>query len=274
MKYLHILALSAAIIGNCGHADAKRAILAAHYGSSDDSTRTATINLIASEIALAMPGYEVREAYISPVVRRNMTARGLEAYSPQEALRKLRADGFDTVYVQPTTLLEGMETAEVRAACHSMEHTFGLLKCGDALCHTPDDCLALASVLLEEPADPAEAVVYAGHGNMLPGTATYSQLDYMLSIVNGNYHVSTIEGYPTNRTTLTKLRNSGRNIEKVKIVPLLLVCGNHTRYDIAGDFARTFSEAGYTTNVLMRGLGEVPAARALYLDRVRALVSE
>lgn len=275
MRQIAILTALIAIIFTSFQSDARSAILMAHYGSSDDSTRAKTINLITSEAAKAFREYEVRECYISSVVRRSLTARGSQADSPQEALLKLRAEGYDSVYVQPTTLIDGGETAEVRAVCKDMARFFSKLVCGNPLCYSPEDCLEVTAILAEEPVATDEVIVYAGHGNMLSSTAMYSQLDYMLEVTgHPGIFVSTIEGYPTAETTLYKLKKIGRKVNRVKIVPLLLVCGNHTKKDIAGEFAKTFSDAEYETEVLMRGLGEVSAIRALYISRLMALISK
>lgn len=273
MNKIRILALLAALLCTAAALEARRAILVAHYGSSDDQTRSLTIDRITADIAEAFPDYEVRQAYISPVVRRSMERKGLEAPSPLDAILKLRAEGYDSVYVQPTTLLDGAETAEVKAVCSSTAPYFAVLKCGEALCYSPDDCLQLVEILAQEPRATDEVVVYAGHGNMLPSTATYSQLDYMLSAAGHTaYRVSTIEGYPTAASTIAMLKQSNPQIKKVKIVPLLLVCGNHTKVDIAGEFAETLSQGGYRTDVLFRGLAEVPAVRNLYVARIKVLV--
>ncbi len=262
-------------IVSCGQtAEAKKAVLVCHYGSSNDDTRSRTIDLITSDIAVAMDGYEVREAYISPVVRRSMAARNLHIDSPTDALLRLRADGYDTVYVQSTTLIDGAETAEVRLACERTGAFFSKIKCGEPLCYSPCDCEALVSILAEEPCGKGEAVVYAGHGNMLPSTATYCMLDYMLAAKgHDNYHVSTIEGYPSARCTVGELRRN-KNVRRVKLVPLLLVCGNHTKGDIAVDFAGELSAEGYETETVMRGLAENAAVRALYVNKVRRLTGE
>lgn len=256
-------------------ASAKSAILVAHYGSSDDETRAKTISLITDDIRKAFPSYEVREAYISPVVRRALAKRGIASDSPVDALLRLRADGYDSVYVQSTTLIDGTEMAEVRRSVEQVAPFFKLAVTGRPLLYTPDDCQTVTDILLLEPCDKNEAVVYVGHGNLLPGTATYSQLDNMLVTspkAAGTYHVSTIEGYPTAQSTVAQLAKD-KKVKNVTLVPLLLVCGNHTKRDIAGEYADVIRGAGYNPEVMMRGLGEVPEIRAIYVERVRELLS-
>lgn len=269
-----ILALTTALTIVCGiNADARRGVLVTHYGSSDPETRTKTLDRITSDIRDALPGLEVREAYISPVVRQRLEQRGEAAESPAEALLRMRADGFDTVYVQSTTIIDGAEMAEVRTACGQVAEHFGLLKCGEPLCYTPGDCESLAAVLAAEPRRGDEAIVYVGHGNMLPSTATYCQLDYALRAMgHRGYYVSTIEGYPTAESTASIVRRDDRKVKKVRLVPLLLVCGNHTKNDIAGEFAESLRKNGFEPEVMMRGLGENAAVRTLYVDKALRLV--
>ena len=60
-------------------------VVVAHYGSSNDATRELTINKITGEINEAVGNMAiVREAYISPVVRQNLSRRGLVAMSPTD----------------------------------------------------------------------------------------------------------------------------------------------------------------------------------------------
>ena len=141
---------------------AKSAILVAHYGSSDDDTRAKTIGLITEEVRQAFPALEVREAYISPVVRRNLARRGIDTEAPVDALLRLRADGYDSVYVQSTTLIDGAEMAEVREAVARVSPFFSHVAVGESLLYSPADCESVASILLHEPCGKGEAVVYVG----------------------------------------------------------------------------------------------------------------
>lgn len=265
-----VIAVAALFCGTA--ATARTAVVMAHYGSSNDDTRTKTIGRITEDVRRAFPDITVREAYISPVVRRSMTARGLDAPSPEEALLKLRAEGYDTVYVQPSTLLDGGETAEVRRSVEAVAPFFSHVAMGMPLLYSPADCEEVVKVLLQEPCGDNEAVVFVGHGNMLPSTASYSQLDNMLGVSAGKgvYHVSTIEGYPTLESTLTQLRAS-KGVKRVRLVPLLLVCGNHTLKDIDGAYAEGVRAAGYQASTELRGLAEIPDIRSLYVERVRRL---
>lgn len=262
-----------------GAAQARKGVVVAHYGSSNDRTRALTIDKIAADVAEAVgPEVPVVEAYISPVVRGAMKRKGLTVLSPVDAMLALRAQGVDTLIVQPSLIIDGGEMAELSRDAGSVRKFFSEVRVGRPLCYSPADFEAVVDILEAEDVGDADAIVFVGHGNELPSTATYTQLDYMLAdrgLVG--WHVSTIEGYPTAETTMRQLRRderiTGRAIRKVKLVPLLLVCGNHTLEDISGEYAQRMREAGFDPEVLLRGLGELPQVRQIYARRAAELAS-
>ena len=71
----------------------KAALLITHYGSSDPQTRALTLDVVTREAQEAFPQFTVREAYISPIVRKRLAKEGVYKDSPTDALLKLRAEG-------------------------------------------------------------------------------------------------------------------------------------------------------------------------------------
>lgn len=252
--------------------DKRAALLITHYGSSDAETRTRTLDVITREAQKAFPQLEVREAYISPIVRSRMARQGTHKDSPTEALLRLKADGYDTVYIQSTTLIEGGEMASVRQDAADVARFFKKIRVGNPLLYSTDDCLKVIGILTGEPADGKEETVYVGHGNQLPSTATYALLDYMMKAEGWKHsHVSTIEGYPDLKSTARQLKEN--KAQKVTLVPLLLVCGNHTRQDIAGSWKEELEKKGYAVSVQMKGLGENTAIRRIFLEHIADMLT-
>lgn len=249
----------------------KTALLITHYGSSDPDTRALTLDVITREAREAFPQFEVREAYISPIVRRRLAKQGVLKDSPIDALLKLRSEGYSRVLVQSTTLIEGSEMTSVRRDAESLKPFFKEIKVGHPLLYTVEDCEKVIDILTQEQPGKREDIIYVGHGNKLPSTATYAMLDYMLKAHGRrNFHVSTIEGYPTLESALAQLKET--RPKQVTLVPLLLVCGNHTKEDIVGIWKPELEKAGYQVEVRMQGLGEVPAIRKLYMEHIGDLL--
>ena len=55
----------------------KAALLITHYGSSDPQTRALTLDVVTREAQEAFPQFTVREAYISPIVRKRLAKEGV-----------------------------------------------------------------------------------------------------------------------------------------------------------------------------------------------------
>lgn len=251
----------------------KAALLITHYGSSDAQTRALTLDVITREAQEAFPEFEVREAYISPIVRKKLAKEGVYKDSPIDALLKLRADGYRKIYVQSTTLIEGSEMTSVRRDADKLRPFFEELKVGNPLLYSVEDCEKVIDLLTAEQPGKKEYIVYVGHGNRLPGTATYAMLDFMMKARGlKNFHVSTIEGYPTLEATLLQLKET--RPQSVTLIPLLLVCGNHTKEDIAGVWKTELEKQGYRVNVRMQGLGESKAIRQLYMEHIKVLLND
>ncbi len=249
------------------------ALLIAHYGSSDAKTRAKTLDIITREAQECFPQLEVREAYISPIVRKHMERQGITKDSPLEALLKLRAEGYDTVYIQSTTLIEGSEMASVRNDANRMRSFFRKIIVGTPLLYSIEDCQQVVTIISALQPGKKEDIVYVGHGNQLPSTATYALLDFMLKARGlERFHISTIEGYPDLEATIKILK--GNNPQKVTLIPLLLVCGSHAKEDIAGVWKAELTQKGYDVDVQMQGLGEIEAIRKIYLEHVHDMMRE
>ena len=101
------------------------------------------------------------------------------------------------------------------------------------------------------------------HG-MLQKTVT----DYMLKAKGyENFHVGTIEGYPTFDTMLAKLKASG--VKKDMLMPFMFVAGDHVNNDIAGDWKKELEDNGYEVSVLMEGLGQNPDIQDIFIEHAR-----
>lgn len=267
-RIILLLMLAVSAVSIYAQKNEKVAILVAQYGSSIAETREKTIDLILEEIKTANPDAEVREAYIAEAVRRKLDKMGVHKDSPIDALLRLHLDGYKKVIVQPTLLLDGTEMGELRKQVSQVEHLFDRVTVGTPLLYTIEDFQRFIPILASSAPESKGGIVFVGHGNPFASTGTYCMLEDMLHEAgHDRYFVSTIEGYPTARSTLLELQKS--KIKNVTLVPLLLVCGNHTLHDVNGEFRQALEEAGVGVDVLLRGLAEVPEVRGLYVDKVR-----
>ena len=88
--------------------------------------------------------------------------------------------------------------------------------------------------------------------------------------------LKSIEVYGKSQTqkeaTLLQLKEN--RVKAVTLVPLLLVCGNHTKEDIAGVWKTELEKQGYRVNVRMQGLGENKAIRRIYIEHIKAMLND
>lgn len=125
----------------------KTALLIAHYGSSDAQTRALALDVITREAQEAFPQFTVREAYISPIIRKKLAKEGIHKDSPTDALLKLRAEGFQRIYIQSTTLIEGSEMTSVRKDADKLRPFIKEITVGNPLLCSVEDCERAVDIL-------------------------------------------------------------------------------------------------------------------------------
>ncbi|MBR2151322.1 MAG: sirohydrochlorin cobaltochelatase [Prevotella sp.] len=249
----------------------KQGLLMVHFGTTYDDTRQKTIDAINEKAHEAFPQLTLREAYTSHIVMKRLAKRGISKDTPVDALLKMHGEGVRTVAVQPSYVIDGIEMERLRQDVEKVRPFFDSIWVSTPLLYSVEDAEKVCQVLVNRhPADSRkhEHVLFIGHGTEGPATALYSQLDYMLR-ANGhaNYHVSTIEGYPTQETTVAQIKAmKGR---KVTLVPLLFVAGDHANNDIAVEWKEALEKQGFTVEVSLEGLGEVPEIQDLYIKKIK-----
>jgi len=255
----------------CFAQNEKAAILMVHFGTTEPEGRALSLETVNNDVKAAFPDMEVRQAYASAIIRNIWGKRGERFYSPQEALMQLRADGYERVYVQSTTLMEGYEMTYLREAIAALQPFFKELKAGNPLLYSVEDCQKVLDILSRDAAEKNQAVVLVGHGTTHPSTAIYAMLQTMLQErEQNNWYVSTIEGYPTQEMTLKSLKQ--KKVKKVQLRPLLLTAGDHARNDIAKEWKELFEQQGFEVDVKLQGLGEIKAIRDIYIQHIKDIL--
>ena len=226
--------------------EGKTGILMVHYGSNNDASRHATIDMLDSLVVARYPQCEVVGAYTAASVIKTLDKRGIHKMTVAEALDTLKARGCKRVAVQSTMLLDGNMTDVIKLAAKQKKSQFEALNVGRALLYNVDDCRSMTAMIekyltstLRLDLSNAQ-VVLVGHGSDSPANAVYSQIDYLLKDEgHSNWHVGTIEGYPTLDST-RRLLAKGRSTNVV-LVPLLYIAGNHLRDDVDGEWRSQLS---------------------------------
>ncbi|WP_432665947.1 sirohydrochlorin cobaltochelatase [Wukongibacter baidiensis] len=257
----------------------KKAIVVVSFGTSYADTRKVTIEACEEKITKAFPEYDVRRAFTSQIIINKLKERdNILVDNPTEALTKLKNEGFSEVYIQPLHVINGSEYDDIVAEASEFEDAFDKLVLGRPLLTSVEDYRKVVQALAEEMPERSEkeAVVFMGHGTHHDANAAYACLDYVFEDEGqNNVFVGTVEGFPTIETVIKGLEK--KNIEKVTLMPLMLVAGDHAQNDMAGDEEDSWKiilkGKGYEVETILRGLGEFPKIQDLYIEHLKTAMA-
>lgn len=254
-------------------AEGKPVILAVSFGSSYNETRDVTIGAVEEALQAAYPDYEVRRAFTAQTVIDILEEReGLEIDNVTEAMNRLVDDGVTEVVIQPTHVMPGAEYDDVMKEIADFEGQFESFKVGDPLLTDDADYDALIACLAEETADynaDGTAIVFMGHGTHHEANSTYATLQQKLIDAGyDNYYIGTVEAAPSLDDVMALVQASDAN--KVVLLPLMIVAGDHATNDMAGDeedsWKTAFQNAGYEVECVLEGLGQYEGVQSLLVE--------
>lgn len=256
----------------------QKAILVVSFGTTNDDTRQKNIHLVEEEIAAAFPDYAVHSAFTSSIVLRRLQARGIHVDNVQEAMAKLKAEGFQQIFVLPTHLLPGEEYHKLLDLLAPFAAEFDLLQTAKPLLYSAEDLEEVAAFFQKTyPLHDQEALLLMGHGTEHFANHSYPAMAYILNQMgSNNIFVATVEGYPAFEPTLAQIQKRG--YQSVKLVPLMLVAGDHARNDMAGGDEDSWKNqclsAGLQVSCVLSGLGEFEEIRTMYLRHLQECIAE
>lgn len=250
----------------------KQALVIVSFGTSVPGAQKSIAD-VEQALAAVMPDADVYKALTSPTIRRKLIARGQQAYSLEETLQMLA--GYDLVVVQPTHFLFGFEYDRIQAAVNAFTGKFAKLILGKPLMADTEDLLAVAEILREEYPPNEEALVLMGHGTEHFSNMVYPAFQTALRLSGfRDAYVGTVEGWPSIDDVISQLKADRK--ERVLLVPLMLVAGDHACNDMAGeepDSWKSRMEAqGFTVRCHMEGMGNLPQMQSLYCRHLRRLL--
>lgn len=254
----------------------KKAILVVSFGTSYHDTLEKTIQAAENAIGAAFPGWEVRRAFTSSIILKKLRTRdNLIIDNVSQAMARLESEGFTHIAVQPTHVMHGEEYEKLLSQLQPYRQRLNI-QVGEPLLDQQADYEKVADALLawlpQRAAD--EALVLMGHGTPHFANAAYGQLEQNLQDRQDNVFVGTVEGYPTLERVEQQLAACPA-IKKVLLAPFMLVAGDHARNDMAGDedsWKVQLEEKGYEVQCVLKGLGECPAIRDLFVQHCAAAV--
>lgn len=125
--------------------------------------------------------------------------------------------------------------------------------------------------------DGKTAICLMGHGSEAKANEVYDMLQERFCQKGyTDYLVGTVEAKPALADLVHRVEQG--SYERVVLVPLMMVAGDHANNDMAGEeddsWKSTFEAMGKEVVILMRGLGELKGIQELIADHARAAMKE
>ncbi len=257
-----------------------KGLLIVSFGTSVAETRKKTIEAIEADLAAAFPDRRAYRAWTSGIIRRKLRSSGeLAVDSVEEAMERMKGDGITDLLVQPTHMLPGEEYGKVVDAVQTAGAGFARILLGQPLLTSESDVRAVASVLENTFSDVGsnELLALMGHGSAEAKTNYYLLLaEAFRKDGHGNFIVGTVEEKPGFAPVLAAARE--RRPKLIKLLPFMVVAGDHAINDMAGDDEDSWSsmlrKEGFAVDCILKGLGEYPPVRAMYVEKARQAEKE
>lgn len=275
---LLVSVLFALLFVGCGPDANKQAMLVVSFGTSYSDTRALTLDATEKDFEEKFGSYDVYRAYTAQTVIDILKERdNIEVYNVKEALEELKKEKYGTVVIQSLHVMNGAEYDDMMAVVKAYEKDFNEIKVGKALLTTHEDYENVITALssnFPETAD-NEAIVFMGHGTHHEAGAVYAAMEYAFHADGyDNVFVGTVEGFPTLDNVMVQLEE--KNIEKVTLMPLMIVAGDHAENDMGGDeedsWKTILKQAGYEVEVYMHGMGENQGIRDIFMSHAEEAI--
>ena len=275
-------------------------ILVVSFGTSFNDSRTEDIGGVEKAIAEAYPDWSVRRAFTAQIIINHVQARDDEKIdNVDQALDRAVANGVKNLVIQPTHLMHGAEYDELMEAVEKYRDQFVSVAVAEPLLGEVgtdatvinDDKEAVAKAItaeavadagydsLDAAAEDGTAFVFMGHGTAHTAKVSYSQMASVMKDLNyANVFIGTVEGEPEEtacEAVIAAVKEAGYT--KVVLRPLMVVAGDHANNDMAGEsdsFASILKEEGYAPECVLKGIGEYPAVRQVYLSHLQKAVTQ
>lgn len=253
-------------------APAKTAIVLAAFGTSTEAFET--YKHFEVKVRERFPDHEIRWAFTSVQVRQRLAAeKGQKLNDLETTLRELKAAGYTRVVIQSLHVVPGEEwdkkIVQVTRKIAGLKVVLG----EPLLSSKEDQARVLQAVVLTLPNDLKDtAVVLMAHGSPgQKGTEAYLAFNRLLRTRYQNVFLGVVKGKPTKEEALEDVRKA--NPDKVILMPLMFVAGEHVAKDMLGDEPESWKsellkQKAYHIEGITKGLGYQDGIVNIYLDHL------
>ena len=223
----------------------------------------------------AYPAHDFFRVFTSKmIIKKIKKEHGIQIYDLETVLARLSEEGYEEVLCQPTHMIPGSEYSKMIALVSEYKDHFEILKLGDPLLNTKEDCEEFCTVMnrvFEKMSDQYDVLVLAGHGTRHSADAIYGKIqDTFDRLGMDRAVVGTVEGKPSLEDVIDRLHE--KKVKKPVVMPMLVVAGMHVREDMMGEsdksWINTLAREGWDARVIMKGLGDIPDIAHMYREHL------
>ncbi len=258
----------------------KTGILLAAFGTSVPGADDVYKN-IENRVRMLFPDLDIYWAYTSKVIREKLSRQGRTFNSPVQSLGLMAEHGYSKVALQSLLIIPGLEHHDLirtRASIQGLPKGIKKISLGAPLLSSSRDLERFTKAMfanIPRNRGPEEAVIFMGHGSIHPANVFYAGLQYHFWVHDGNIFVGAVEGTPGLEDILPLLEI--KNIKKARLLPLMVVAGDHAVNDMAGrqadSWVSVLRDMGIDAEVVMKGLGSYENVTDIWLDHLKEAVA-
>lgn len=262
-----------------GERSMKEAILFVSFGTSYREARQNSLDRIEKELMEAGNGIPVFAAYTSGmIIQKLLKEDGIYIDTVQEAVEKAVRYGAKRLYVIPSHMIPGIEYDKMTGVLEQYRDAFLDMRIAAPVLGEEKDCDSLLPVL-KEMLDFKQENIYIlmGHGSEDGANVRYEQMNAAFCRAGlFNVRIASVEAKPDLDDALRFLEECDK-IKKIIVHPFMVVAGDHAHNDMAGEadsYVSRIRDAGYPVCAVMKGLGEYPQFRRIYVDKLCSLMAQ
>jgi sirohydrochlorin cobaltochelatase len=256
----------------------KDAIVVLSFGTTFKDQRTKSIDATVKAIQAAHPNVKVVTAFTSHIVIKHIIENEgkCDYLTPEQTLEQLKREGYTRIALVSLDVIPGMEYKYDIALFHEYKTQFKKMTLGVPLMYWQgqeeqrDDVEQVMQSLHLPAYKKGTAILLMAHGTPDPSNAYYSVMQEKLrAMKRTDVHIYTVEGWPRLEDWAGKLKM--HKIQKIVLMPLMMVAGDHANNDMAGDEDDShkviLQKMGFTVETKLQGLGENKRIREIFVER-------
>lgn len=261
----------------------KKALLVVSFGTSTPEVIERCIVPVEKAFCEVAQDYDFYRAFTSGIIRKKLkNVYDISIDAPKEALLKLQKKSYSKIIVWPTHMMSGFEyhALETQVQAFAKQYPEIDVVYGETVIaknnsnnpnNSDNDIIRLVQSLKYQipTLEANEAVLFMGHGTEHEVNDVYFKIRAKLQQISEQIELACVEAAPLFEDAVKHLKTL--NIQKVYLMPLMVVAGDHAMNDMAGDeedsWKNRLENTGFEAIPVLKGLGENPAFCRIYQEK-------